>query len=63
MKKVVKKQRGGKRPGSGRPKSDNPRTLSLSWVRITPQEKEAIVARAEAEGESSSEWVRRKLEL
>lgn len=63
VKKVAKPGRGGKRPGSGRPKSDNPRSETLGWVRITTAEKEAIMARAEADGESASEWVRRRLEL
>lgn len=62
MKKKAKKH-GGRRKNAGRKPSDNPKTLNLSAVRITPGEKEQVTAAAQAAGRSFSAHVRACLGL
>ena len=54
--------RGGKRPGAGRPRSDDSATALLR-VRLTPDELEALRIRAENAGQTVSEYVRAALSL
>lgn len=54
--------RGGRRPGAGRPRSDDAATARLE-VRLTPGELEELRARADEAGQAVSEYVRDALFL